>query len=75
MRKREGRGRGAPGTMTDICRVDVYVKDTRWFDTIHRVRRAYFPDPPPTSTMVEVVAFTHPDYLIETNASAVLPEI
>ncbi len=43
------------------------------FPIIHRVRRRYFPDPPPTSTMVEVSKFTHPDYLIEMSAIAVLP--
>ncbi len=34
---------------------------------------SYFPDPPPASTMVEVSKFTHPDYLIEMSAIAVLP--
>lgn len=63
----------AGGTMADICRVDVYVTDMRHFDTIHRVRRQYFPDPPPASTMVQVSGFTHPDYLIEMSAIAVIP--
>lgn len=62
----------AGGTMADICRVDVYVKDMAGFDVIHRVRREYFPDPPPASTMVQVSGFTHPDYLIEMNAIAVI---
>jgi enamine deaminase RidA (YjgF/YER057c/UK114 family) len=63
----------AGGTMADICRVDVYVKDMTGFDIIHRVRRDYFPDPPPASTMVAVSGFVHPDYLIEMNAIAVVP--
>src|ERR1700730_6970171 len=62
----------AGGTMADICRVDVYVRDMDGFDVIHRVRREYFPDPPPASTMVAVNGFTHPDYLIEMNAIAVV---
>ncbi|MGE0225175.1 MAG: RidA family protein [Acetobacteraceae bacterium] len=62
----------AGGTMADICRVDVYVKDMSGFDVIHRVRREYFPEPPPASTMVQVSGFTHPDYLIEMNAIAVV---
>jgi len=62
----------ASGTMADICRVDVYVKSMADFDAIHRVRRQYFPDPPPASTMVQITGFTHPDYLIEINAIAVL---
>jgi len=62
----------AGGSMADICRVDVYVKSMADFDVIHRVRRQYFPDPPPASTMVQITGFTHPDYLIEINAVAVL---
>lgn len=63
----------AGGTMADICRVDVFVKSMADFDVIHRVRRQYFPDPPPASTMVQISGFTHPDYLIEINAIAVVP--
>ena len=63
----------AGGSMADICRVDVYVKSMVDFDVIHRVRRQYFPDPPPASTMLQITGFTHPDYLIEINAIAVLP--
>jgi enamine deaminase RidA (YjgF/YER057c/UK114 family) len=43
------------------------------FDAIHKVRREYFLEPLPASTMVEVVKMTHPDYLIEINAIAVVP--
>ena len=63
----------AGGTMNDICRVDVYIKDMAGFDIVHRVRREYFPDPPPASTMVAVSGFTHPDYLIEMSAIAAIP--
>src|SRR3954454_11722701 len=62
----------AGGTMDDICRVDVYVRNMEHFDRIHKVRREYFKNPPPASTMVEVSKFTSPDYLIEINAIAVI---
>ena len=62
----------AGGTMDDICRVDVYVRNMEQFDTIHKVRRDYFSEPPPASTMVEVTKMTSPDALIEINAIAVL---
>ena len=62
----------AGGSMADICRVDVYVKSMADFDVIHKVRREYFPAPPPASTMVQITGFTHPDYLIEMNAIAVV---
>src|SRR5512133_2274607 len=63
----------AGGTMDDICRVDVYVRNLEHFERIHRVRREYFKAPPPASTMVEVSKFTSPDYLIEMSAIALIP--
>jgi 2-iminobutanoate/2-iminopropanoate deaminase len=62
----------AGGTMDDICRVDVYVRNMEHFEKIHQVRREYFGSPPPASTMVEVTKMTSPDYLIEINAIAVI---
>jgi 2-iminobutanoate/2-iminopropanoate deaminase len=62
----------AGGTMDDICRVDVYIRNMEHFPLIHKVRREYFPSPPPASTMVEVVKMTSPDALIEISAIAVL---
>ena len=62
----------AGGTMDDICRVDVYVRNMEHFEKIHKVRRQYFGSPPPASTMVEVSKFTSPEYLIEMNAIAVV---
>jgi 2-iminobutanoate/2-iminopropanoate deaminase len=64
----------AGGTMEDICRVDVYVRNIEQFDQIHKVRREYFKGIPPASTMVEVSKMVSPDYLIEINAIAVLPD-
>jgi len=63
----------AGGTLDDIVRVDVYVRNMEHFDRIHKVRREYFTGIAPASTMVEVNKFTSPDYLIEINAIAVLP--
>ena len=63
----------AGGTMDDICRVDVYVRNMEHFEKIHKVRREYFKNAPPASTMVEVTKMTSPDYLIEINAIAVVP--
>ena len=44
----------AGGTLDDICRVDVYVRNMEHFESIHKVRREYFKVPAPASTMVEV---------------------
>jgi 2-iminobutanoate/2-iminopropanoate deaminase len=62
----------AGGTMEDICRVDVYVRNMEHFDQIHKVRREYFKPPAPASTMVEVCKMTSSEYLIEINAIAVV---
>jgi enamine deaminase RidA (YjgF/YER057c/UK114 family) len=64
----------AGGTLDDVCRVDVYVRNMEHFDEIHKVRRDYFKPPLPASTMVEVTKMTSPDYLIEMNAIAVLAD-
>jgi 2-iminobutanoate/2-iminopropanoate deaminase len=62
----------AGGTMDDICRVDVYVRNIEHFDRIHKVRREYFKSPAPASTMVEVSKMVSSDYLIEISAIAVV---
>ena len=64
----------AGGTMADICRVDVHVRNMEHFDAIHKVRQEYFEPPLPASTMVEVTKMTHPDYLIEISAIAVVED-
>jgi 2-iminobutanoate/2-iminopropanoate deaminase len=64
----------AGGTMDDICRVDVYIRNMEQFEGIHRVRREYFKEPLPASTMVEVTKMTSPDALIEISAIAVIPD-
>ena len=63
----------AGGTMEDICRVDVYVRNMEHFESIHKVRREYFKAPAPASTMVEVSKMVSAEYLIEINAIAVVP--
>lgn len=62
----------AGGSLDDVCRVDVYVRDMGDFAAIHEVRAEYFREPLPASTMVEVSALAHPDYLIEITAIAVI---
>ena len=62
----------AGGTLDDVVRVDVYVKDMADFEAIHAVRRQYFTGTAPASTMVEISAFSRPGYLVEMNAIAVI---
>lgn len=62
----------AGGTLDDVCRVDVYVRNIEHFEKIHKVRREYFKAPAPASTMVEVTKMVSPEYLIEISAIAVV---
>ena|SRR5487761_128729 len=64
----------AGGSLADICRVDVYVRNVEHFETIHKVRREYFKPPLPASTMVEVSKLVSAEYLIEISAIAVIPD-
>ncbi len=66
--------RAAGGTLDHVCRVDVYVRNMEHFDAIHAVRKKYFKHPLPASTMVEVTKMVSPEYLIEINAIAVIPD-
>jgi 2-iminobutanoate/2-iminopropanoate deaminase len=61
------------GTLDDVCRVDVYVRNMEHFEKIHEIRKQYFKPPLPASTMVEVSKMTSPEYLIEISAIAVVP--
>jgi len=63
----------AGGSLDDVVRVDVYVRNIEHFPIIHKVRQQYFKAPVPASTMVEVSKMVKPEYLIEISAIAVLP--
>ena len=60
------------GTMADVVQVTVFVKDMSGLRAIHEARLRAFSPPYPTSTLVAVSAFVHPDALIEINAVAAL---
>jgi 2-iminobutanoate/2-iminopropanoate deaminase len=62
----------AGGGMDDIVKVTVFIRDMRLYDEIHEVRRMYFEEPYPASSMVEVSALIDPRLLIEIEAIAVI---
>jgi 2-iminobutanoate/2-iminopropanoate deaminase len=63
----------AGGGMDDIVKVTVFITDMGFYDEIHEVRRRYFEEPYPASSMVEVSALIDPRLLIEIEAVAVIP--
>ena len=62
----------AGGGMDDIVKVTVFITDMGLYDEIHEVRRRYFAEPYPASSMVEVSALLDPRLLIEIEAVAVI---
>lgn len=62
----------AGGSMEDIVKVTVFITDMGLYDEIHEVRRRYFQEPFPASSMVEVSALIDPRLLIEIEAVAVV---
>jgi enamine deaminase RidA (YjgF/YER057c/UK114 family) len=62
----------AGGSLQDVVRVVVYVRDITQWPTVHEVRSRYFRVDPPASSMVEVSRLVHEDLLIEIEATAAL---
>jgi 2-iminobutanoate/2-iminopropanoate deaminase len=65
--------RSAGATFDDVVRVGVYVRDMADRERINTVRRRYFGDSRPASTLVEVSALAHPGAVVEIEAVAILP--
>ena len=57
----------------DVVKVVVYLIDISARPAINEVRKRYFGDARPASTLVEVSALVHPDALVEIDAVAHLP--
>ena len=63
----------AGGSLDDIVKVTVFITDRGIYDEVHEVRRRYFGEPYPASSMVEVSALIDPRLLVEVEAVAVIP--
>ena len=62
----------AGGTMADICRVEVYLRNIGDSERVNKVRRQLFGSPPPASTVVEVGKLASPEFLVAISAIAVV---
>jgi enamine deaminase RidA (YjgF/YER057c/UK114 family) len=62
----------AGGTLDDVCRVDVYLRNIGDRERVNKVRRQFFRSPPPASTTVEVSKLASPEFLVLINAIAVI---
>ncbi len=63
----------AGGSLDDVVKVTVFITDMGHYDGIHGVRRRFFREPYPASSMVEVSALIDPRLLVEVEAVAVIP--
>lgn len=63
----------AGGTLDDVCRVDVYLKNIGDRERVQKVRRQFWKVMPPASTLVEVSKLASPQFLVEISAIALIP--
>jgi 2-iminobutanoate/2-iminopropanoate deaminase len=60
------------GTLANVVKITTFVTDVRYRMDFRTVRDEFFGARGPASTMVEVSSLSHPDYLIEVEAIAVV---
>ena len=60
------------GTLANVVKLTTYVLDVRYRPDLALVREEFFGKKGPASTLVQVPALAHPDWLIEIEAIAVV---
>jgi 2-iminobutanoate/2-iminopropanoate deaminase len=63
----------AGGTLGDIARIVVYLTSREHLPAVMNVRRRYFKEPYPATTAVVVAGLANPEWIVEIEATAVLP--
>ena len=61
------------GALEDIACINVFLVNMEHLQAVHEVRAQFWSDHYPASTLVQVAGLVHPDYLIEINATAIIP--
>jgi enamine deaminase RidA (YjgF/YER057c/UK114 family) len=64
----------AGGTMEHLVKVVVYLTDVRHREAVYRVMGEYIKGVHPVSTGVVVTALARPEWLVEIDATAVIPD-
>jgi enamine deaminase RidA (YjgF/YER057c/UK114 family) len=62
------------GTMEHLCKVVVYLTDVRHREAVYRAMGEYIRGVHPVSTGVVVTALARPEWLVEIDATAVIPD-
>jgi enamine deaminase RidA (YjgF/YER057c/UK114 family) len=62
-------------TLDNVVKITIYtVNIEKFIKTTHGIREKYFKENPPASTLVEVKRLANPEYLIEVEATAIIPK-
>jgi reactive intermediate/imine deaminase len=64
----------AGATFADVCKVTVFLRNINDREKVNTVRKEYFGAARPASTLVEISRLVREEYLVEIEATAVLPE-
>lgn len=64
----------AGGSMEHLCKVVVYLTDVRHREAVYKTMGEYIKGVHPVSTGVVVTALARPDWLVEIDATAVIPD-
>jgi enamine deaminase RidA (YjgF/YER057c/UK114 family) len=60
------------GTLANVIKITTYVTDMRYRVDLAPLREEYFGKKGPASTLIEISALAHPDWMIEIEAIAVV---
>ncbi len=64
----------AGGTLDHICRITVYLTDPRYREAVYLVTGRWLKGVHPVSTGIVVSALARPEWLVEIEATAVIPD-
>lgn len=64
----------AGATFADVCKVTVFLRNVADREKVNTVRKEYFGAHRPASTLIEISRLVRDDFLIEIEATAVLPD-
>jgi enamine deaminase RidA (YjgF/YER057c/UK114 family) len=65
----------AGARLEDICKITIYITDPRYREPVYRKIGEYLKGVFPVSTGIVVSALARPEWLVEVDATAVIPDI